>query len=192
MFQRQKEQQFPPHHGEQMTPVEFAALVEHSSEMRYEYMHGRAYAMSDGTANHSRLAGKMYRLLEEQLTSGPCHTFFDMYVFLAADSRALPDVVVTCDVSDYRDNATLIYAPHLIVEVLSTSTERTDRNEKFLAYTQLPSLQEYVLVHQRRPEVEVYRRVDDWMAHIYRAQDTIELSSLDICISVDELYKALL
>jgi Uma2 family endonuclease len=165
MFQLREEH--PSRHGEAMNPDEFEQLVERVPDSCYEYMHGRAYAMSGGTANHSRLTGKMFRLLEEQLTSGPCHAFFDMYVVLAEDSRVLPDVVVTCDMSDYRGNATLIRSPHLIVEVLSTSTERIDRNEKFHAYTQIPSVEEYVLVHQYRSQVEVYRRVDDWVLHMY-------------------------
>jgi Uma2 family endonuclease len=190
MFQLREE--YPLRHGEAMNPDEFEQLIERMPDIRYEYMHGRAYAMSGGTANYSRLTGKMFRLLEEQLTSGPCHAFFDMYVVLAEDSRALPDVVVTCDVSDYRGNATLIRSPHLIVEVLSTSTERIDRNEKFIAYTQLPSVEEYVLVHQYRSQVEVYRRIDGWTLHMYGPGEEIELASLDIYISLDELYTALL
>jgi Uma2 family endonuclease len=190
MFQLREEH--PSRHGEAMTPDEFEQLIEQASDTRYEYLHGRAYAMSGGTANHSRLTGKMFRLLEEQLTSGPCHAFFDMYVVLAEDSRVLPDVVVTCDVSDYRGNATLIRSPHLIVEVLPTSTERTDRNEKLFAYTQLSSVEEYVLVHQYRLQVEVYRRIDDWKQHVYGPGEEIELASLDIYISLDELYTALL
>jgi len=190
MFQRKEEQ--PLQHGKTMTPKEFEHLVEHSPDTRYEYMHGRVYAMAGGTANHSRLTNQFYRLLEDQLTSGPCHPFSDMYVALAEDSRVLPDVVVTCNVSDYRNNATLIRFPRLIVEVLSTSTERTDRNEKFLAYTKLPSLEEYVLVHQYRKLVEVYRKADGWVTHIYHPGEEIELVSLDIRVSLDELYIVLL
>ncbi len=78
------------------------------------------------------------------------------------------------------------------VEVLSSSTERIDRNEKFAAYIQLPSLEEYVLVHQYRPLVEVYRRDDNWRQHTYGPGEEIELASLDIYITLDELYEVLL
>lgn len=190
MFQRKEVQ--PSQHGMAMSVPEFASLAENSPDVRYEYMHGRAYAMAGGTANHSRLTNRFYGLLEEQLASGPCHPFSDMHVSISEDMYMLPDVVVTCDVADYRDNSTLICSPHLVVEVLSTSTERIDRNEKFFAYTHHPTIEEYVLIHQYRLQVEVYRQIDDWMQHVYRPGDEIELASLDIFIPLDELYSVLL
>jgi Uma2 family endonuclease len=47
--------------------------------------------------------------------------------------------------------------PTVLVEVLSAGTERYDRDGKFQAYKRLPSLEEYVLVQQDRPRIEVYR-----------------------------------
>ena len=190
MFQNTESQ--PPRHGEAMTPQEFGQLVERSPDVRYEYIRGRAYAMPGATANHSHLTRKMLSLLEDQLTDGPCHPFSDMYALLIADARALPDIVVTCDVSGNDDSAALVLSPNLIVEVLSTSTERIDRNEKFIAYTNTPSMEEYVLVHQHQPQVEVYRRVDEWVPHIYKPGEEIELACLDIRIPLDELYTVLL
>jgi hypothetical protein len=46
----------------------------------------------------------------------------------------------------------------VIIEVLSESTERYDREEKFGYYRTLPSLQEFVLVAQDEPMIEVFRR----------------------------------
>ncbi|WP_165423659.1 Uma2 family endonuclease [Ktedonosporobacter rubrisoli] len=190
MFQGDQEQELPPHHGEQMSVEAFEELAKQATAVRYEYINGRAYAMSGGTANHSRLTGKMYRLLEEQLASGPCHAFFDMYVLIAQERSVLPDVVVTCDVADYRNNATLIRSPHLIVEALSPATERIDRTEKFEAYKSLPSLQEYVLIHQKQYKVEAYRKVNGWQPQYYGPGEEIELMSLDLTVSLDELYTA--
>lgn len=51
-----------------------------------------------------------------------------------------PDLVLSCDPADretyYRQN------PYLLVEVLSDSTARLDRREKFFAYQTIPSLQD--------------------------------------------------
>jgi len=192
MYQYKEYSQNNAHHGELMSIEIFEELAKDSIDIRYEYINGRAYAMSGGTANHSRLTGKMYRLIEEQLASGPCHAFFDMYVAIFNDRRLLPDVVITCDLADYRNNAKLIRSPHIVVEVLSPATERIDRTEKFEAYKSLSSVQEYVLVNQKVQQVEVYRRVDDWIAHIYGPGEEIELMSLDLYISLDELYSAML
>lgn len=181
-----------PHDGEEMSLDAFEQLVQQTSECRYEYVAGRAYAMAGGTATHNRLTFAMARLIDEHFRSGPCRVFLaDMYVALADDHRVLPDVVVTCDVADYRNNATLIRSPHLIVEVLSPATERIDRLEKFEAYKALSSVKEYVLVSQKQQLVEVYRRIDGWLPHMYRPGEIIELMSLDITVSVDELYAGL-
>src|SRR6266571_3092401 len=109
MFQRKEE--LPDKHGEAMTSLEFERLVKHSPHIRYEYMHGRAYAMAGGTANHSRLTNRAYRLLDDKLTGKSCYPFSDMYVRLTSDSRVLPDVVVTCAASDYQGTSTLIRSP---------------------------------------------------------------------------------
>lgn len=181
------------HHGERMGEAEFERLVESEPDARYEYINGRVYAMAGATPNHNRLGGKLYRILEDHLTSGPCHAFIgEVYVQVNERDKVLPDVTVTCDVSDYRDDNRIIRSPHLIIEVLSPSTERTDRTEKFFAYTRLPSLQEYVLVSQKHREVEVYRKIDGWVQHLYGPGDEVELTSLDITFSIDELYRALL
>jgi Uma2 family endonuclease len=48
--------------------------------------------------------------------------------------------------------------PTILVEALSESTERYDRDGKFQAYKLLASLEEYVLVSQNERCIEVYRR----------------------------------
>jgi len=45
------------------------------------------------------------------------------------------------------------------VEVLSPSTEADDRGAKWLAYQLIPSLDEYLLVSQAEPRLELYRRL---------------------------------
>ena len=65
-----------------------------------------------------------------------------------ADIFYYPDLLVTCDPNDnekyFKTN------PNLIVEVLSDSTQTTDRREKRINYQTIDSLQEYVLVSQNR------------------------------------------
>lgn len=52
--------------------------------------------------------------------------------------------------------------------MLSDSTERYDRDGKFKTYRTLASLEEYVLVDQDEPRIEVYRRGTDgvWACEI--------------------------
>lgn len=46
----------------------------------------------------------------------------------------------------------------MVVEVLSKSTEKSDRGEKFDCYKTLASPQTYVLISQTAPRIEVYAR----------------------------------
>ncbi|MEE8554760.1 MAG: Uma2 family endonuclease, partial [bacterium] len=83
--------------------------------------------------------------------------------------------------------------PCLIVEVLSPTTEATDRREKLLAYQTLPSLREYVLVDQREPHVEVFRREGrDWWRDTHAAGDRFTLDSVGLTLDVDTVYRGVL
>jgi Uma2 family endonuclease len=72
--------------------------------------------------------------------------------------------------------------------VLSDSTERIDRREKLLAYTRIDSLQEYLLVSQERPEVEIHRRRDDWRGTIH-TEGSIILEFVGIEIPLEQVYE---
>jgi Uma2 family endonuclease len=78
--------------------------------------------------------------------------------------------------------------PTILVEILSESTERYDRDGKFKAYQQLASLRAYVLVSQDDRRVEVYRRDDGgrWSVEVAAAGGRIEIHGASI--AVDEVY----
>jgi Uma2 family endonuclease len=75
--------------------------------------------------------------------------------------------------------------------VLSPSTEVYDRGEKFSHYLQLDSLQEYVLVSQAIPRVEVYFRQPDgaWLFRYFvDLSGSATLRSVDIDLPLSEIY----
>ncbi len=57
-----------------------------------------------------------------------------------------------------RNNAILNLS--LIVEVLSPSTERGDRGEKFRKSRSLPILQDYLLISPEEPDIKHYCQTD--------------------------------
>lgn len=79
---------------------------------------------------------------------------------LENDAFYYPDVVVTCDPED--DHELYVEKPSMIVEVLSDSTHRIDKNEKLFVYRSLESLNEYVIVSQKTKEVIIARKTNQW------------------------------
>jgi Uma2 family endonuclease len=135
--------------------------LERDSEIKHEFDAGEILAMSGGTARHSALAMNVGFALRGTRPDG-CTVFqSDMRVRVVATGRATyPDVSMVCGAIEYdsEDAAhTTITNPVLIVEVLSVTTEKGDRGNKWLHYQRIPSLQEYVLVSQE-PRIEIFRR----------------------------------
>ena len=71
---------------------------------------------------------------------------------------------------------TTIVNPVLLVEVLSVTTEKDDRGDKWLHYQGIPSLQEYVLVSQK-PRIEVYRREQTSWAYFQVTDGSVKLAT---------------
>ena len=75
--------------------------------------------------------------------------------------------------------------------MLSPSTERYDRGEKWARYQRLDSLQQYVLVSQDTPRVEHYTRREDgtWnYAAIEGMEATSVLQVQGVTLSLTEIY----
>ena len=78
--------------------------------------------------------------------------------------------------------------PTIIVEVLSNSTRRIDETEKRLAYMQIETLEEYVLIAQDFVQIEVIRKSEGWKSAKYFLGDEVTLSSIGLTLSVEEIY----
>jgi Uma2 family endonuclease len=82
----------------------------------------------------------------------------------------------------------------VLVEVLSPSTERYDRGDKFGHYQQIPSLQEYVLVSQDWMHVERFTRDSAdgtrWAFSGASGPDgAIELPSIGCVLRLHDVYE---
>jgi Uma2 family endonuclease len=175
-----------------MTYAEYLAL-ERGSEVKHEYVNGQVYAMAGGTPDHGRLAMNVGRLLGAALAGKPCAVFSsDVRVRIESTGRSTyPDLTVVCGrLARAGDDADAIVNPIVLVEVLSDSTEASDRGDKFAHYRRLPSLREYVLVSQTTPRIEVFRRREggDWVLSEAGPGEAARLESIDVALPVDEVY----
>lgn len=161
---------------------------------RHEYVNGEVFAMHGSSDAHCTATGNLSATLHAHLRGTPCKPFVaDMKVQVAtANSFYYPDIVVTCDPRDRTPEASHVKQhPALIVEVLSPSTEAYDRGNKFAAYRQLESLQEYVLVSLDARRIEVFRRDAGglWVLHPFAFADTLELKSVDFRCPVADVFE---
>jgi Uma2 family endonuclease len=167
--------------------------LEASSVLRYEFFDGIVYAMSGGSPEHSGLAANVIQLLGAQLLGKPCRVFTsDLRVRVLATGLAThPDVSVICGSleRDPEDNNTATN-PAVVVEVLSPSTERYDREEKFAHYRRVPSLASYVLISQEEHRLEVFSRNDDGSWTLREARSgAVDLPAIGCRLSVEDVYR---
>ncbi|HYE73645.1 MAG TPA: Uma2 family endonuclease [Blastocatellia bacterium] len=107
---------------------------------------------------------------------------------------AYPDLVVVCGERQYQDqHKDVLLNLTVIIEILSEATKNYDRGEKFERYrTWLPSLAEYVVVHQVQPRIEHHQRQssDQWLLTTIDGLDSaITLSSLDCSLLLKDIYE---
>lgn len=161
-------------------------------DIRHEYACGRVYAMAGAGVTHNRIAGNLHTELSNHLRGKVCEAFInDMKIRMESGTDSYfyyPDVMVACDPSD--NDEFFRRFPKVIVEVLSASTERIDSSEKLRAYLSIPSLEAYLLVSQKSPEVTLFRRVNQWRRETITGEGSrLEIQELDFAIDFARLYE---
>ena len=167
-----------------LTPKEYLAFEERS-EFRHEYLDGVMYAMAGGTPAHSILGVAICSELRTELRGRKCKVYNGKLQMEISDRGPFfyPDASVACG----HDSSRV-----LIVEVLSKSTEKFDRGVKFHEYKTLASLQEYVLIAQNEPRIEIMRRNTEvaWIPEVFSGLDaTARFESIGCSIALANIYE---
>jgi Uma2 family endonuclease len=176
-----------------VTPEEYLAQ-ERAAEYKSEYREGEVIPMTGASRRHNLITGNIYAGLHAQFRQKSGEVYqSDMRVKISESGRYVyPDVVVVQDAPLLEDaELDTLLNPTVIFEVLSESTERYDRGEKFEHYRTLDSLSDYVLVAQDRIHVEHFARQLDhsWLYTEYKSPaDTVPIPSIDCTLSVEEIY----
>ncbi|MDX2254764.1 MAG: Uma2 family endonuclease [Pseudanabaenaceae cyanobacterium bins.39] len=169
--------------------------ISKTSEERLEYRNGEIFVMTGGSHPHSLIAanimiflGITLRNTDFQVCGG------DMRIWIPEfNCGTYADALVINGEPEFNATRTdEILNPLLIVEVLSPSTERYDRGEKFRKYRSISSLREYLLISQSEPYIEHYSRsenADIWQLQISdRLDKKIILTSLNTEVPLTEIY----
>ena len=175
---------------DRMTFDEFLAF-EAEAEGKHEFTGGCIYAMGGASDRHNIVSVNFLAAFHAHLRGGPCRPYgsdMALHVHTKDDDKLYyPDVAVYCDPTD--TNRLFRERPVLLVEVASPSTERMDRSEKFDAYREIGTLEEYAVVQCETPRIELYRRADDWQRTVTRIRDDARFDSIDLTIPMRTLYE---
>jgi Uma2 family endonuclease len=186
---KERGKMFDPHH--RYTIDEYWRQVGAFPEYKYEYIDGDIRMMTGGSLAHSQIGVNISHLLVAASGSQECNVYgSDAALQLTEDRVYYPDVSVSCDPADWTRRKAL-EAPSVVVEVMSPSTEKTDRTEKLDAYQRYPTIQEILLVDSRRCQVKHYHRagVYKWEEFLYEYEDdVIDLESIGVSFTVREIY----
>ena len=173
-----------------MSAAEFL-IWDAGQSIKHEYVRGEVFAMAGGEDRNYTVALNLAMALRPHLR-GTAFRVYGSDVKLhveAADAYFYPDVMVTCSAADLGDRL-IKREPSLAVEVLSPSTAAYDRGDKFAAYRQLPSLQEYLLVDVDRQRCDLFRKGADglWVLHPSSTDEPVQLASVDLRITPADLW----
>jgi Uma2 family endonuclease len=175
-----------------MTVDQFLAWLDEGPEgARYELVAGEVVAMAPERAAHARRKARIWRALSDAIDAArlPCEALPDgMTVKIDEHTAYEPDAVVHCDEA-LADEAVIVPAPVIVVEVLSPTTRARDAGAKLADYFRLPSVRHYLLVQTERRTVIHHRRGDggDIETRIVTA-GTVDLDPPGLTLDLDRIY----
>lgn len=175
------------------TPEEYFELEKHSEE-RHEFVHGNLILMPGESKIANKITGNCYFYLRNLLENKGHDIFIEDVRLMVNDQiYRYPDLVVASEADNQDTHA--ITQPSLVIEVLSDSTQETDKTDKLREYCSIPSLQYYLLIEQNKYLVECYgrRQGKQWIYEIYESlEETIELPFFEAKIELKEIYQKIL
>ena len=175
------------------SPEEYLEL-ETTAEYRSEYYDGQIIPMAGGKPNHNKISLNLSSVLNFALRGTSYDVFMSDLRLWIPNCRlyTYPDVMVVHTPLVFAENRQdTIVNPLAIAEILSDSTEKYDRGDKFRMYRTIPSFQEYLLISQTAMQVEKFTKNDSnqWVLSEYAGKDAkITFDLFEFEMSLDELY----
>ena len=182
-------------YGKHQFTIEEYLEMENAATEKHEYYKGEIFAMSGAKLNHNNICMNLSVALKTRLKGKPCKPLgSDMRIHIPGNTLfTYPDLSVFCNGVDTRNNDQMnALNPTAIIEVLSSSTKKYDRGEKFELYKAIPSLSDYILVDSESIQVAAWHRSGsgEWMVTEYNGLDhMLSLPSIDIAIPLAEVYE---
>ncbi|MBC7853877.1 MAG: Uma2 family endonuclease [Pirellulaceae bacterium] len=179
----------------QIYSLEEYLALEEVSEDRHEFYRGEIFQVAGNSVQHSRITRNLLVQLALQLRGKTCEPFGCNQRIAVAEYpfHTYPDVSVICGklVMDAIDKQA-VTNPHTLLEVVSPSTEKYDRGQKFECYRKLDSLRGYILVAQDQACAEVFVRKSrfEWLLTAYQGLDAVvDLTDIGCRLTMTDTYE---
>jgi len=157
-------------------------------DVRHELVDGYLYAMTGASLRHDEIAMNIAAALHSHLRGKDRRVYKSDVKVQIADNFYYPDIEVWCGRGQAKTNKYSLDDPKVIVEVLSPSTQRYDRGDKRLAYQNIKSLNDYILVSQDSVHVEQFR-ADGEIMKMHSEKDTLSIEALQFSMPLSEIYR---
>ena len=167
--------------------------LERNADFKSEYYNGEIFAMAGATLIHNKIVSNLIFLFNQFLKDKPC----DVYpsdLRLQVEKSGLytyPDITIVCGKAELLDNKfDTLKNPTVLIEVLSDSTEKYDRGQKFSFYREIPSLKEYILVSSKTMKIEKFKRLEDGN-YLYiesNEHQPFPIDSIDMNLNLEDVY----
>jgi len=176
--------------------IEQYIAIERENDTRYEYHNGEIRISERGTIKHTFICGNIFAEVETELRAkkSSYHSLnHTIKIQIQNENRFIyPDMVVIDKIERSKIYREAIINPVVVVEVLSENTAGYDRGGKFFLYRKIKTLQQYILIEQDTPEIDIYTRNQGDLWHIKRVsglENSLLLQSLDIEIPLKDVYR---
>ena len=178
--------------------LEFVSVKDYLSaedfaRTKSEYIDGWVRAMTGATNRHSRVKLNAAFSLMKSLAGKNCQVWDSDTKLRIMNQKTkrfyYPDLQVVCEsdlpTESFQDR------PVLVIEVLSASTRLYDLDEKLTAYTQIPTLQYYLILEQHQPIAILLRRNGCLFERLQLEgiETVIDLPMLGISLSMRDIYE---
>lgn len=128
------------------------------STWKQEKIDGKTYYMSpSANPKHSEVIGNLYLAFRTYLKGKQCKVFMDnidIYLDEEANNYVIPDLSVLCEPDKFKDNG-YHAVPSLIIEVISPTSFKRDKHEKYALYEKF-GVKEFWLVDYQGKAIEQF------------------------------------